>query len=64
MEKKELNQKVELASNAEWILYRDADGSITAESRKDEVKQVLSVKSLKKMRSLIALIEGSGVKIE
>ena len=57
-------ERTELASNAEWILFREVDGSVTAESRTSEVTHELSVESLKDMRSLMALIEGSGVKVE
>ena len=62
MSKKE--EKRELISNADWILYQESDGSVTAESRKGEAKVVISSAFLRDMRSLIALIEGSGVKIE
>ena len=57
-------ERTELASNADWILYREVDGSVTAESRTSKTKQKFTAKSLKTMRSLMALIEGSGVKIE
>jgi hypothetical protein len=55
--------RTELASNADWILYREGD-SVKAESRKDGTKRVLSSESIKEMRSLLALVEGSGVKVE
>ena len=64
MSEKTEQERTELASNADWILYRETDDSVTAESRADETKQELSTEFLKEMRSLMALIEGSGVKIE
>lgn len=57
-------KRKELASNAEWVLYPNANGSVTAESRKGGTDQVLSAAEIKSMRSLIALVEGSGVNIE
>ncbi|NVM20599.1 MAG: hypothetical protein HWN68_02325 [Desulfobacterales bacterium] len=56
--------RTELASNAEWILFREVDGSVTAESRTDETELDLSVTSLKELKSLMALVEGSGVEVE
>jgi len=57
-------KRTELASNAEWVLFREVDGSVTAESRKTETELDISVASLKELKSLMALIEGSGVKVE
>ena len=54
----------EIVSNADWVLFRKPDGSIIAESRKDKTVHPLSAESIKEMKSLIALLEGSGVKIE
>lgn len=56
-------KRQELGSNADWILYRESDGSVIVESRKGDTKQVLSSTSLRNMRSLMALIEGSRVNI-
>lgn len=61
---KRKEERQELASNAEWILYKDAHGSVIAESRKGDTKQVLSSAFLRSMRSLMALIEGRGIKLE
>ena len=56
--------RTELASNADWILYRETDGSVTAESRKDDRTLELSTEFIKETRSLMALIEGGRVTIE
>ena len=56
--------RTELASNAEWVLFRETDNSVTAESQKDQSEQTLSAESVKEMKSLMALVEGSGVEIE
>lgn len=61
---KKKEEKRELGSNADWILYRGSDGSVIAESRKGDEKQVLSTAVLRSMKSLMALIEGSRVKLE
>lgn len=61
---KKKEEKRELASNADWILYRESDGSVTAASRKGDAEQPLSSRFLRDMRSLMALIEGRGIKIE
>lgn len=55
-------KREELGSNADWILYRKPNGSVIAESRKGDTKQVVSQAFLRDMRSLMALIEG--VKLE
>ena len=59
-------ERTELASNAEWILFRESDGSVTADFRKDETKHEIPVSAefLKEMKSLMALIEGTGVEVE
>lgn len=62
--KGKLKVRTELNSNADWILFREVDGSVVAEPRKGGTKQKLSAKSLRNLRSLAALVEGSGVKIE
>jgi len=60
-----MSKKIEeIVSNADWILFRKPDGSVIAESRKDKTVRPLSAESIKEMKSLIALLEGSGVKIE
>lgn len=57
-------ERTELASNTDWILFRESDGSVTAESRKDETTHELSAEFLKEMRSLMALVEGGGITVE
>jgi len=61
---KEKEKRRELASNADWILYQESDGSVTVESRTGDAKQELSSAFLRGMRSLMALIEGRGIKVE
>ena len=59
-------ERTELASNADWILFRESDGSVTADFRKDEKKPEISVTAefLREMQSLMGLIEGGGVTVE
>ena len=56
----------EKASNAEWMLLEDEKGSIYVKSTKtNETKPIQEIKiNIREMKSLIALLEGSGVKIE
>jgi len=57
-------ERIELTSNADWILYKESDGSVIAKSRKDGTIHQLSPEYLKQIKSLVALLDGSRVKIE
>ena len=61
-----MSEMKQIASNAEWQLFKDEKGNFFAKCvRTNETKQIAELAvQIREMKSLIALIEGRGVKLE
>jgi len=59
-----MSERKVLRSNADWILIKETDGSIIAKSQTTGEERKLQKAEIDSMKSLLALIEAEGVKIE